>query len=81
MRRPTRMTDAEAAHGHIPLDLVAQCGKSADTLLHADVLSIIDGDTCRVIAAILELRQTVEQELRRLTISNITNNSTHKNTS
>ena len=79
--RPARMTDAEAAHGHISLDLVAQCGKSADTLLHADVLSIIDGDTCRVIAAILELRQTVEQKLRRLTIPHITNDSTHKNTS
>ena len=75
------MTDAEAAHGHISLDLVTQCGKSADTLLHANVLAIVNGDARRVIAAILELRQTVEQKLRRLTIPHITNDSTHKNTS
>ena len=81
VRRPTCMTDAEAAHGHIPLDLIAQCRKATDTLFDADVLTVIDGNPGRVIATILKLRESVKQELCRLTIPNITNDSTHKNTS
>ena len=81
VRCPARMSDAEAALWHISLDLIAQRGKTSHALLHANLAVAIDGDARRVVATVFQLRQTIQQELCRLTIPDITNNSTHKNTS
>ena len=77
MRRPARMADTDRALRHIFLDLVAQCRKAADALLDADVIAVINGDAGRIVAAVLELREALEQEVRCLLVTDITNNTTH----
>ena len=75
------MANAETADRHISLDFFAQRSEAADALLDANMLPVVDSNARRIIAAILEFRETIQQELRCLAISNITDNSTHKNTS
>ena len=81
VRRPARMADADRALRHVVFDLLPQRRETAHALLHADILAVIDGDARRVIAAVLELREPLEQELRRLALSDIAHDSTHKDTS
>ena len=81
VRRPPRMTDAERADRDAPLDLLAQRRETPHALLNADLTVLIDRNPRRIIAAIFQFGQPVQKKLRRLTISDIPDNSTHKNTS
>ena len=77
VRSPARMADTHGSLRHIVLDLVAQRRKAADTLLDANVIAVIDRNASRIIAAVLELRKTLEQEIRSLLVTDITYNTTH----
>ena len=78
MCRPTRMTDADMTCRLISFDDSLEFGKTTHAFFHADLLLVQDGDARRIIAAILKLRQPLDEKRRRLTLADITNDSTHK---
>ena len=78
MRRPTRMPNADMTCRLISFDDSLEFGKTTHAFFHADLLLVQDGDARRIIAAILELRQPLDEKRRRLTLADITNDSTHR---
>ena len=71
------MADTNRALRHVILDLVAQRREAADALLDADAIAVIDSDAGRIVAAVLKLRESLEQEVRSLLVTDITYNTTH----
>ena len=77
VRCPARMADTNRALRHVILDLVAQRREAADALLDADAIAVIDSDAGRIVAAVLKLRESLEQKVRSLLVTDITYNTTH----
>ena len=72
------MADAAAALSQgLQFQLFAQLGQAALALDHADAAVQCQRDTGRVIAAGLQLFQTIQQNVLRVAFANITNNATH----
>ena len=78
VRRPARMTDADMTCWLISFDDSLEFGKTTHAFFHADLSLIQDSDSRRIIAAIFKLRQSLDEKRRRLTLANITNDSTHR---
>ena len=79
VRGPARMADAIGAVERTQPNRffeVAQLAFSAADLEF--VILVDDGDARRVVAAIFELPQTIDDQRHYLFVSDVTNNSTHK---
>ena len=75
---PAGMADAAATLGQgLQFQLFAQLGQAALALDHADATVQCQRDTGGVIAAVLQLFQTIQQNVLRVAFANITNNATH----
>ena len=79
VRRPARMSDAGAADQRLPLSSLRQHLHFADATQSRHVaLTINDGQTGRIITAILQATQAFQQNLCDIALRYCTYNSTHK---
>ena len=77
VRSPARMTDTRCSDRHIAADFILQGCKTADALFDADFLTVINGDTGRIVTAVLKLGQSFQQETDGLFVTDISDNTTH----
>src|SRR6185369_14699917 len=78
VRGPTRVADAVGAVEWTEPDRLFEIAQFSFGATNLEVVIFIDdGDTRRVVTAILEFAQPVDDERHHLLIAYITNNSTH----
>ena len=77
VRCPARMPDADAAGDRVSQQFSRRLRELADVAPQCDLTILDDRDTGRVVAAIFQPLQTVNDERRGVAIANITNNATH----
>src|SRR5262249_56820205 len=74
VRGPARVPDADRARGQVRRSLA----DLADAALEDDAVSVTDGHTPRIVAAILELLEPAQDEVRRVSITaDVTEDATH----
>ncbi len=80
VRRPTRMANAIVAIERIQPNSFLEIPQLALSPPQAQIMLVInDSDPRRIVSAILQLPQTVNDQRHNLFISNVSDNSTHKN--
>jgi len=77
MRRPARMRDAARPKHRLTREQIGEALDPAREFPGLDAASILQGHAGRVVAAILEAREPLEENGRRLPRSDVTDDSTH----
>jgi hypothetical protein len=79
VRRPTRVTDAVISIERMQTNAFLEISQLPFRTTQLEMLMIIDdGDSRRIVPAILELPKTVDNQRHDLFVSNVSDNSTHK---
>src|SRR5947209_699812 len=77
VRSPTRVTDPVGTGGRLLTDQFRQRRDSSSTFARFNVIAIDDGNPGRVVTAIFESPQPIEQDGSSLGLANITDDSAH----
>ncbi len=74
---PSGVTDAHGCLDGAICNVLCQGLQPAFKLSYGDTALMIHGKSCGVIAAIFQLAKTVQQNIRALSVTYISNDSTH----
>ena len=78
VRRPARMADSEMAMRRTVRNDLCQIGDASDGLPHFDASAIDGGNARRIIAAVFQAPQAVQEDRNRVCPADITNDAAHR---